>query len=99
MHALASLQGPLLVGYALDPESSRGIAHRLDRLVPHLRTHAEPTATDTGAGAAARADLKHGSSAPGVACASIEGPLAKLEQAIVRTCENVGEGDADYAPA
>jgi multidrug resistance protein MdtO len=99
VHALASLQGPLLVGNALDPETSGGIAHRLDRLVPHLRTHAEPTAADTGAGAAARADLKHGSPAPGVACASIEGPLAKLEQAIAQASEHVWEGSADYARA
>ena len=99
-HALASLQGPLLVGTDLDPEMSGGIAHRLDRLVMDLHTGAEPTTADIGAGAAARAsDMKHGSPPPGVACASIEGPLAKLEQAIAQRSENVGEGSADYAPA
>jgi multidrug resistance protein MdtO len=98
--ALASLQGPLLVGSDLDPEISGGIAHRLDRLVTDFHTHAEPTAADTGAGAAARAaDLKHGSPAPGVAWVSIEGPLAELEQAIAQTSENVGEGNADHARA
>jgi multidrug resistance protein MdtO len=98
-HALASLQGPLLVGNDLDPETSGAIAYRLNRLMTHLRIHAEPAAADTGADGAARADLKRGSPAAGAACASIEVPLAKLEQAIAQTSENVGEGSADHAPA
>jgi multidrug resistance protein MdtO len=97
-HALASLQGPLLVGNNLDPEISDGIAHRLSGLAKDFHTHAEPTVADTVA-AAARADMKHGSPAPGAARAFIEGPLAKLEQAIAQPSENVGEGNADYARA
>lgn len=93
VHAFASLQGPLLVGNDRDSETSDGIAHRLNRLMTHQRTDVGPTAADAGAGAAAWADLKHESPAPGVACASIEGPLARLEQAIARACENVAEGN------
>jgi multidrug resistance protein MdtO len=98
-HALASLQGPLLVGNDLDPEMSDGIEHRLNRLAKDFQAHAEPTTADTGADAAARADLKHGLPAPGPSCAFIEGPLAKLEQAIAQPSDNVGEGNADYARA
>jgi multidrug resistance protein MdtO len=99
-HALASLQGPLLVGSDLDPEISDGIVHRLNRLVTDFHAGAEPTAAETGAGSSPRAaDMKHGSPAPGVVRASIEGPLAKLEQAIAQTSENAGEGDVDYARA
>jgi multidrug resistance protein MdtO len=97
--ALASLQGPLLVGNDLDREMPGGFAHRLHRLAKDFHTHSEPTAADTEAGATARADPKHGSPAPGLACAFIEGPLEKLEQAIAQPSENAGEGNAAYARA
>ena len=98
-HALASLLGPLLVGNDLDAEMSDGIAHRLNRLAKDFQAHAEPTTADTGADATVRADLKHGLPAPGPSSAFIEGPLAKLEQAIAQPSDNVGEGNADYARA
>ena len=96
--ALASLQGPLLVGNDLEPGTSDSIAHRVSRLAKNFRTHAQPSVADPEADSAVWADHES-STIPGMSHAFIEGPLSKLEQAIAQPPESVGEGNADYARA
>jgi multidrug resistance protein MdtO len=87
--AVASLHGPLLIEADLHPAASRGVAQRLDRLAANL---------GPGSEAAAPAPAPPSSSAADIA-ASVETPIAKLEQLVAERPERAKEGAADYATA
>jgi multidrug resistance protein MdtO len=97
--ALASLQGPLLVGADQDPAG--GVAQRLDRLASKFNVHSGPSAAAPEATNTTLApDFKEGPlTAASPAPAFIEAPLATLERLVAQPEENDEERSADYARA
>jgi multidrug resistance protein MdtO len=87
--AITSLHAPLLISADLAQAASSGVAQRLDRLAANLGANSE---------AAAPVPAPRPSSAGDIA-ASVELPIAKLEQLVAERPERAEEGAADYAPA
>jgi multidrug resistance protein MdtO len=99
VHAIASLQGPLLIGADQAPAPTGDISHRIDRLADNFSAHPGPTPDISGTQRASAGSDPSNGPAAGLACAFVEAPLAKLERVTAQRFENNVEADADYARA
>jgi multidrug resistance protein MdtO len=97
---LSSLQGPLLIGADQDPGAFAGAARRLARLAESVGGAAQPAgsavATDAAPGGTEPMSCPAG---PNAISASIEAPLAKLEQLVANLSDRAAQGMTDHAPA
>ena len=88
--ALALLQGPLLIDGDQRLTASGIVAPRLAWLAEHFESHKEPAATFAGS-------FADGPAVPGMMSALIDGPLGKLEHAIVQPSVSDPQGKANDA--
>jgi hypothetical protein len=68
-------------------------------LADNFSAHPGPTPDISGTQRASAGSDPSNGPAPGVACAFVEAPLAKLERVTAQRFENNVEADADYARA
>jgi multidrug resistance protein MdtO len=93
--ALASLQGPLLIGFDQDPVDVVGVGRRLNRLAEAFEGDSAPS---EGGGGTVSASLAP-AAATSPSYAFIEAPLATLERLVAEPDANDGERPASYARA
>jgi multidrug resistance protein MdtO len=106
---LSSLQGPLLIGADQDPGAFAGAARRLERLAETVGVAAQPAGAAVATKAApsgpesmlgpSGAKPMSGPAGPNAISASVEAPLAKLEQLVANLTDHPAQGMTDHAPA
>ncbi|MDB5411665.1 MAG: Conserved hypothetical rane protein putative efflux pump, partial [Rhodospirillales bacterium] len=97
---LSSLQGPLLIGADQDPAGFAGTAHRLDRLAESVGTAAtSPAAAPAAESTPGGSEPMSRPAGPSAISATVEAPLARLEQLVEHLSEHAADGTTDYAPA